>query len=73
MARLTDSQLIILSAASQRDDRGVELPANVQGKAARKIVDKPFASGTKAAAVLLRRHHRLFCSIDSCEASACNA
>jgi len=30
MARLTDTQLIILSAASQREDRGVELPANVQ-------------------------------------------
>jgi hypothetical protein len=28
---LTDTQLIILSAASQRDDRGVELPANVKG------------------------------------------
>ena len=33
MARLTDTQLIILSAASQRDDRGVELPANVKGEA----------------------------------------
>jgi hypothetical protein len=27
MSRLTDTQLIILSAASQRDDRGVDLPA----------------------------------------------
>ena len=34
MVRLTDSQLVILSAASQREDRGVELPANVQGGAA---------------------------------------
>ena len=34
MARLTDTQRIILSAASQREDRGVELPANIQGKAA---------------------------------------
>jgi hypothetical protein len=40
MSRLTDTQLIILSAASQRDDRGVELPANVKGEAARKVVDK---------------------------------
>jgi hypothetical protein len=40
MARLTDTQLIILSAASQRDDRGVELPANLKGEAARKVVDK---------------------------------
>jgi hypothetical protein len=40
MSRLTDTQLIILSAASQRDDRGVELPANIKGEAARKVVDK---------------------------------
>ena len=45
MARLTDTQLIILSAASQREDRGAELPANVQGKAAGKIVDKPIRAG----------------------------
>ena len=31
-AKFTDTQLIILSAASQRDDRAVELPENVQGK-----------------------------------------
>jgi hypothetical protein len=40
MSRLTDTQLIILSAASRRDDRGVELPANIKGGAARKAVDK---------------------------------
>jgi hypothetical protein len=40
MSRLTDRQLVILSAASQRDDRGVELPANINGEAARKAVDK---------------------------------
>ena len=46
MARLTDTQqLIILSAASQRDDRGVELPANVKGDAARKVVDKLIRAG----------------------------
>ena len=45
MARLTDTQLIILSAASQRDDRGVELPANVKGEAARKVVDKLIRAG----------------------------
>ena len=45
MARLTDTQLVILSAASQREDRGVELPANVQGKAAGKIVDKLIRAG----------------------------
>jgi hypothetical protein len=45
MARLTDTQLIILSAASQRDDRGVELPANVKGGVARKVVDKLIRAG----------------------------
>jgi hypothetical protein len=45
MARLTDTQLVILSAASQREDRGVELPANIQGKAAGKIVDKLICAG----------------------------
>jgi Protein of unknown function (DUF3489) len=45
MARLTDTQLLILSAASQRDDRGAELPANVKGEAARKVVDKLIRAG----------------------------
>src|SRR6266478_2035078 len=45
MARLTDTQLIILSAASQRDDRGVELPANLKGEAARKAVAKLIRAG----------------------------
>ena len=45
MSRLTDTQLVILSAASQRDDRGVELPANVKGQAARKLVDKLMRAG----------------------------
>ena len=45
MSKLTDTQLIILSAASQRDDRGVELPANLQGEAARKVVDKLIHAG----------------------------
>jgi uncharacterized protein DUF3489 len=45
MSRLTDTQLIILSAASQRDDRGVELPANLKGGAARKVVDKLIRAG----------------------------
>ena len=45
MPRLTDTQLIILSAASQRDDRGVELPANLKGEAARKVVDKLICAG----------------------------
>ena len=45
MSKLTDTQLIILSAASQRDDRGVELPANLQGEATRKVVDKLIRAG----------------------------
>src|SRR5260370_27685596 len=45
MARLTDTQLIILSGASQRDDRGVELPATVKDEAARKPVDKLIRAG----------------------------
>ena len=32
MARLTDTQLVVLSAASQREDRGVELPAMFRAK-----------------------------------------
>jgi hypothetical protein len=45
MSKLTDTQLIILSAASQRDDRGVELPANLKGGAARKVMDKLIRAG----------------------------
>ena len=45
MARLTDTQLVILSAASQREDRGVEPLANVQGKAAGKVVAKLVRAG----------------------------
>jgi Protein of unknown function (DUF3489) len=45
MSRLTDTQLVILSAASQRDDRGVELPANVEGETARKSVEKLIRAG----------------------------
>jgi hypothetical protein len=40
MSRLTDTQLVILSAASQRDDRGVALRANIKGEAARKAIEK---------------------------------
>ena len=45
MVRLTDTQRVILSAASQRKDRGVELPANAQGKAAGKVVAKLIRAG----------------------------
>ena len=45
MARLTDTQLVILSSASRRNDRGVDLPANVTGEALRKAVDKLIRTG----------------------------
>src|SRR5882757_7853705 len=40
MTKLTDTQLITLSAASQREDRGVVLPPNLRGGAAQKFVAK---------------------------------
>ena len=45
MARLTDTQLVILSSASRRDDRGVDLPTNVTVEAVRKAVDKLIHTG----------------------------
>ena len=45
MVRLTDTQRVILSAASQREDRSVEPLANVQGKAAGKVVAKLVRAG----------------------------
>jgi hypothetical protein len=45
MARLTDTQLVILSSASRRNDRGVDLPANVTGEAVRKAVHKLIRTG----------------------------
>ena len=37
--RLTNTQIVILSTASRRNDRGVDLPANVAGEAVRKAVE----------------------------------
>jgi len=37
---LTDLQLLILSKASQRDDHAIELPPNLKGSAASKVVKK---------------------------------
>ncbi|MET3791785.1 DUF3489 domain-containing protein [Aquamicrobium terrae] len=46
MAQLSDTQLVILSAAAQRDDRiALPLPANLKGGAARKVVDTMIARG----------------------------
>src|ERR1700722_12683587 len=38
--KLTDTQLITLSAASPREDRGVVIPPNLKGGAAQKFVAK---------------------------------
>jgi hypothetical protein len=45
MSKLTDTQLTTLSAASQRDDRGVVLPPNLRGGAVQKFVAKLLAAG----------------------------
>jgi hypothetical protein len=45
MPKLTDTQRVILSSASRRNDRGVDLPANVTGEALRKAVDKLIRAG----------------------------
>jgi Protein of unknown function (DUF3489) len=43
--KLTDTQLVLLSAASQRDDRAIELPENLKGGAAHKVVAKLITEG----------------------------
>jgi hypothetical protein len=43
--KLTDTQLVILSAASQREDSAIELAPNLKGAAANKLVDKLLADG----------------------------
>jgi hypothetical protein len=45
MARLSDTQLVILSTASRRNDRGVDLPTNVTVETVRKAVDKLIRTG----------------------------
>jgi hypothetical protein len=40
MSKLTDTQLVTLSAGSQREDRGIALPPNLKGGAAQKFVAK---------------------------------
>ena len=41
--KLTDTQLRLLAAASQRDDRALERPSNLTGGAAGKVVAKLLA------------------------------
>ena len=43
--KLTDTQLVLLSRASQRDDGCLIMPENLKGGAAKKVVDKLLASG----------------------------
>jgi hypothetical protein len=43
--KLTDSQLVILSAASQREDCAIELAPNLKGGAAHKVVGKLLSEG----------------------------
>src|SRR6202049_2754059 len=43
--KLTDTQLMLLSAASQREDRGIELGPNLKGGAAQKLVRKLMTEG----------------------------
>jgi hypothetical protein len=43
--RLTDTQLLLLSAASQRDDRALEPPPNLSGGAAHKVVARLLTEG----------------------------
>jgi hypothetical protein len=38
--KLSDTQLVILSSASQRSDHAALLPANLKGSAAKKVVDR---------------------------------
>jgi hypothetical protein len=43
--KLTDTQLVLLSAASQRDDHALERPTNLVGGAASRVVAKLLACG----------------------------
>jgi hypothetical protein len=43
--KLTDTQLVLLSRASQRPDRCLELPPNLKGGAVQKLVAKLSSSG----------------------------
>lgn len=43
--KLTDTQLVLLSAASQREDHAVVLPDNLKGGAAHKVVAKLLTGG----------------------------
>jgi len=42
---ITDTQLVLLSAASRRKDQGIELSSNLKGTAAHKVLDKLLTEG----------------------------
>jgi hypothetical protein len=60
--KLTDTQRLLLSAASQRDDRALERPMNLPGGAAGKVVAKLLTEGlieeiaSRGALPVWRRH-----------------
>jgi hypothetical protein len=62
MSKLTDTQLVILSAGSRRVDHGVDLPTNVTDEAVRKPVDELIRAGmleevrAKGSLLAWRRH-----------------
>jgi Protein of unknown function (DUF3489) len=43
--KLTDTQLVLLSGASQREDRGVEVGSNLKGGAAHKVLGRLLTEG----------------------------
>jgi hypothetical protein len=43
--KLTDTQLVLLSRAAQREDRAIEIPPTLKGGAAQKVVGKLVAEG----------------------------
>ena len=43
--KLSDTQLVVLSAAAQREDRGIELPPKLRGGAAQKFAAKLLREG----------------------------
>jgi hypothetical protein len=45
LMKLTDTQLVILSNASQREDGAVELPPNLKGGPAQRVVGKLLSDG----------------------------
>jgi hypothetical protein len=43
--KLTDTQLVLLSSASQREDGSIELARNLKGGAAHRVVGKLLSQG----------------------------